>query len=227
MAALAQYAGDLLPGLDDDWLDDTRARLRGVCVQLCDVVCAAAERSRRLDVATQVMHKRIAVDPYDEPAHRRLMELQAVAGDRAGALRTYHGLTELLELDLGVAPDPMTTSTLARITGHDSAEGTTHDPVVRRRPRPVQAALIGRSVELDSLLSAWQCSLEQGVGVVLVHGGAGIGKTRLVSEFESRVRALGGVVASSTCFESTGRLSLAAVSDWLRTPAIAAAPTWG
>ena len=67
------------------------------------------------------MRKRISLDPYDEPAHRRLMELQAAHGDRAGALRTYQRLTRLLELDLGVAPDPVTARTLAGITAPAAA----------------------------------------------------------------------------------------------------------
>src|SRR6478672_710853 len=115
-AALDEYAGELLPGLDGDWLDDARTRLRQSCVELCDLVSAAAERSGRLDVAADAMRKRIAVDAYDEPAYRRLMELQAAGGDRAGAVRTYDRLTGMLEADLGLAPDAVTTRTLAGIT---------------------------------------------------------------------------------------------------------------
>ena len=120
-AALEEYGGELLPGLDGEWLDDARTRLRESCVELCDLVGAAAERTGRLDVAADAMRKRIALAPYDEPAYRRLMELQAADGDRAGAVRTYQRLTGLLEVDLGLAPDPVTTRTLAGITGASEA----------------------------------------------------------------------------------------------------------
>src|SRR6478672_6140262 len=115
-AALQEYGGELLPGLDGDWLDDERGRLRQSCVELCDLVCAAAERSGRLDVAADAMRKRISLDAYDEFAYRRLMELQTAGGDRAGAVRTYDRLTGMLEADLGLAPDPLTTRTLTEIT---------------------------------------------------------------------------------------------------------------
>jgi DNA-binding SARP family transcriptional activator len=36
--AIAQYRGDLLPGVYDDWLAEARARLERQCVELCDLV---------------------------------------------------------------------------------------------------------------------------------------------------------------------------------------------
>ena len=34
---LAQYRGDLLPGVYDDWLLEARAELKRQCVDLCDL----------------------------------------------------------------------------------------------------------------------------------------------------------------------------------------------
>jgi DNA-binding SARP family transcriptional activator/tetratricopeptide (TPR) repeat protein len=226
--ALRQYAGTLLPGMEGDWLDDARGQLAKMVVELCDLVCAAAEREHRLDVAADAMYKRIFVDAYDEPAYRRLMEIQAANGDRTGALRTYHRLSGLLELELGVSPDPATTKVLA---GFTRGEEDTTSPPAGNRSGPARAALIGRAQELVALVAAWRRAAGGRAGVVLVRGGAGVGKSRLVSELESRVRRDGAVVALGRCFESNGRLSLAPVSDWLRAPAIAAArgrcdPVW-
>jgi predicted ATPase len=52
--------------------------------------------------------------------------------------------------------------------------------------------------------------------VLAVHGGAGVGKSRLVSELVRQVRGEGTVVGRSVCFDTGGRLSLAPVADWLR-----------
>jgi tetratricopeptide (TPR) repeat protein len=68
-------------------------------------------------------------------------------------------------------------------------------------------------------------------GLVLVRGGAGVGKSRLVAEVARSARLHGAVVASSQCFGTSGRLALAPVADWLRHPAVqsaaaALAPAW-
>ena len=48
-AATAQYRGDLLPGVYDDWLLDARSELERQCVDLCDLICAA--RTQRGELA--------------------------------------------------------------------------------------------------------------------------------------------------------------------------------
>jgi predicted ATPase len=66
---------------------------------------------------------------------------------------------------------------------------------------------------------------------VLVRGGAGVGKTRLLAEVAALARRQGAVVASTRCFGTSGRLALAPVADWLRDEAVQAAvrtlaPAW-
>ncbi len=66
---------------------------------------------------------------------------------------------------------------------------------------------------------------------MLIRGGAGVGKSRLVGEIATTARQQGAVVASTRCFGNVGRLALAPVADWLRSEAIRAAtanlsPAW-
>ena len=68
-------------------------------------------------------------------------------------------------------------------------------------------------------------------GLVLVRGGAGVGKTRLVAEVAEMARLQGAVVATAQCFGAAGRLALAPVADWLRSDAVQSAaatldPAW-
>jgi tetratricopeptide (TPR) repeat protein len=51
---------------------------------------------------------------------------------------------------------------------------------------------------------------------VLVRGGAGVGKSRLVTEITEAARRAGAVAASAQCFATSGRLALAPVAEWLR-----------
>ena len=66
---------------------------------------------------------------------------------------------------------------------------------------------------------------------MLVRGGAGVGKTRLVAEVAETARQQGAVVAVAQCFGAAGRLALAPVAEWLRSDAVQSAvaaldPAW-
>jgi DNA-binding SARP family transcriptional activator/tetratricopeptide (TPR) repeat protein len=218
LAALDAYGGPLLPALDEAWIEEPRRTLESRFATVCDLVASAARRVGRLDVAAAALGRHVAADPYAERAHQELMEVLAASGDRASAISTYHQLASRLERDLGVAPDPRTTRVLDGLLG-----STSPDPGRMDGAATADVGLIARDGELESLLGAWRAASAGAAGVVVVEGGPGVGKSRLVAELASRVRRERGVVALSRCFDTTGRLSLAPVADWLRAPAVAAA----
>ncbi|MET9002908.1 AAA family ATPase [Amycolatopsis sp. NPDC004169] len=218
-AALAAYGGELLPGLADDWVLAARAELEGQCVELCDLICRtpSGDPAAALDAA----RRRIALRPLEEPGYRTLMGLQAEAGDRAGAVSTYHRCASVLERELGVVPAEPTRAALRRLLDRP-------DPEPRRAAAP---GLVGRAAELARLGELWRTAAAGRAGFVLVRGDAGVGKTRLVTELAGLAGAEGAVVAAGRCFGTPGRLALAPVADWLRTPAVQRAaasldPVW-
>ncbi|WP_033261863.1 ATP-binding protein [Amycolatopsis vancoresmycina] len=217
-AALAAYRGDLLPGLADDWVLAARAELDRQCVELCDLICRTPGDSA---TALAAARRRIRLRPLEETGYRTLMRLQADAGDRAGAVSTYHRCASVLERELGVGPAEPTRAALRRLLARS-------EPDVRRAAAP---GLVGRDAELARLSEAWRTAAAGRAGVVLVRGDAGVGKTRLVTELAGLARAAGAVVATGRCFGSAGRLPLAPVADWLRTPGVQRAaasldPVW-
>ena len=215
-SALAAYTGELLPGLDGEWLEQLRDELRADCAELCDVVSAAALELELPDAAVNALRKRVALDPYDEPAHRRLIELLEESGDRAGAVRLYHRFSDTMERELGVEPDRRTVELLERITRRAD-----RPPSPRQRRGRARSSLVGRHDELERLRRMWRRAASGRVLVALVSGAPGVGKSRLVQELATEARAQGAVTALGRCFESTGRLPLAPIADWLRTPGIA------
>jgi DNA-binding SARP family transcriptional activator len=112
--AAALYTGDLLVGLTlreppfEDWLRAERTRLREralhVLHQLLGVEIAAAD----LEPAVQTAIRFLAIEPLSEPVHRTLMQLYDKLGRRSAALRQYHFCADLLQRELGVAPEPET-----------------------------------------------------------------------------------------------------------------------
>jgi DNA-binding SARP family transcriptional activator len=232
-AAIARYGGDLLPGVYDDWLLDARSELERQCVGLCDLACEARARAGDLAGAVDAARRRIQLGPLEEAGYRTLMRLQADLGDRAGAVSTYHHCASVLERDLGVVPDAVTRGLFQRLMAHARPTDGLPEPVQPAVDRPGLAAarLVGRSAELSRLQDVWRAAVAGRRGLTLVRGGAGVGKTRLVTEVAEIARRHGAVVASSQCFGTSGRLALAPVADWLRNPAVQSAaaaldPAW-
>jgi DNA-binding SARP family transcriptional activator len=222
--ALAQYRGDFLPGMYEDWLLDLRADLEGQCVELCDLVCHTRLRLGDLSGATEAARRRIRLRPLEEAGYRTLMELQADLGDRAGAVSTYHHCASVLERDLGILPDPATRRAFKRLLDYDK-EGVAPQPAEPAGGRSgiAIAQLVGRSCELGKLHRLWRAAITGQAALAVVRGGAGVGKTRLIAEIAQVARREGAVVASSRCFGASGRLALAPVADWLRNPAVQSA----
>ena len=221
-AATAAYRGELLPGVYEDWLLEARSELERQCVDLCDLVRAARARTGDLTGAVEAARRRVQLRPLEEVGYRALMELQADLGDRAGAVSTYHHCASVLERELGVAPDPATRKAFQRLMAQ--ARPAAQSPAAAS-PGPgrqglAAAPLIGRSAELTALHGVWRAAAAGSRGVVLVRGGAGVGKTRLVAEVAELARLQGAVVATAQCFGAAGRLALAPVADWLRNNAV-------
>ena len=219
---IAEYRGDLLPGAYEDWLVEARSQLERQCVDLCDLACEAQVRRGDLAGAAAAARRRIELQPLEEVGYRTLMRLQADLGDRAGAVSTYHHCASVLERELGIVPDPQTRQVFESLIA-DSGPPGTRRPVtgtaVGRSGRPA-ARLVGRSQELRRLRELWQAAAAGHPALVLVRGGAGVGKTRLVAELAELARRQGAVVASSQCFGTPGRLALAPVADWMRHPVV-------
>lgn len=223
--ALAQYKGELVPGVYDDWLLEARQKLERQCVDMCDLVCATWTRTGDLAGAVGAARRRIQLQPLEEVGYRTLMRLQADLGDRAGAVSTYHHCASVLERELGVSPDPATQQAFRRLMATADPAGArwpAAGPAISRSGH-VAATLVGRSAELSLLQDLWQTAAAGQPGLVLVRGGAGVGKSRLVTEIAEVARRQGAVVASSQCFGATGRLALAPVADWVRNPAVQSA----
>lgn len=118
--ALAQYRGDFLAGLHapgtpqiERWMEDRRASLRRKAVR---AALALAERAAAAgDEAAPVSwaHRAVTLAPHEEPAWRKLIELQVRQGNVPAALSTYDRLCRMLRDDFDSEPSPETTALIA------------------------------------------------------------------------------------------------------------------
>ncbi len=228
--AVAQYRGDFLPGVYDDWLLEARAELQRQCADLCDLLCSTLTRSGDLNAAVEAARRRVQLQPLEEVGYCTLMRLQAELGDRSGAVSSYHHCASVLERELGVVPAPATQEVFRRLMASeptDTPSASTRVPPARSelvaRSGPATAQLIGRDRELAELADLWRGAAAGRPSLAVVRGAAGVGKTRLVAEIAELARLEGALVAGSQCFGAAGRLALAPVADWLRNPVLQAA----
>jgi len=220
-AAVEEYRGDLLPGMYDDWVLAERETLRRQCVELCDHLVAGWRGVDDLSKAVEYGRLRLRLEPLEELGYRTLIGLQADAGDRAGAISTFHKCAQILDHELQVKPSQATEALVERLLNSDGPDLPPSGGPRKARTRPAQSArLVGRDRELDQILECWNSVVEGRPRLLILTGDAGVGKSRLIYELAHKARTDGAVVATTRCFGMAGALALKPVADWLRHPRI-------
>jgi DNA-binding SARP family transcriptional activator len=115
-AALALYAGDLLPEEPyEDWAAARREQLRGQYQELLMKLALLYEARGEFEGGVAQWKRLLDCDPPNEEAHRRLMSLYAQTGDRRRALRQYEQCRDTLRRELEAEPEPATVELHERI----------------------------------------------------------------------------------------------------------------
>jgi predicted ATPase/DNA-binding SARP family transcriptional activator/predicted negative regulator of RcsB-dependent stress response len=179
-AAVALYRGGFLEGfsladsdLFEEWAVLKREWLQRQAVEALAHLADCAERRGDYAQARQYAWRQVELEPWLEEAHRQLMRLLALDGQRSAALAQYERCRSILDRELGVEPTAETTTLYQRISESALADLETRRPT---NLPPSPTPFVGREremVELEELLADPGCRL-----LTLV-GPGGIGKTRL------------------------------------------------
>ncbi|HEY3229956.1 MAG TPA: AAA family ATPase [Roseiflexaceae bacterium] len=205
-AALELYRGDFLADFSvpdaeafEEWVDAERERYRRLATRGLTALAQQHEARHEYAAALDALTRALAFNPLQEDLQRAAMRLHYLGGDRAGAIRRYEHLRQLLDGELGVPPMEETRALYDAIIT-DSLE---RDEETRRRgdeemvvhlisssPRlPVSYSPLlpftGRAAELQKLRE-----LSTTRKLALIEGEPGIGKTRLADAF---IRAFDGL----------------------------------
>jgi DNA-binding SARP family transcriptional activator len=235
--AVELYQDDLLMSCYSDWVLPERERLRQLFLDAAYRLVGVLESQGDTALALHTANSLLRFDALQETTYRRLMELYALKGDRAGLKRTYETCAAMLERELSIQPSPITRQLYQRLLNHSEislenskSTGETGDQSVSsssylpEKPislSPLSSSLIsfpllGRQAELGRLQAAWVKAASGGAQLVLVSGEAGLGKSRLLVEFSAHVRQAGGRVAAARGYSGEGQLAFAPLVAWLR-----------
>jgi len=216
--AVQRYGGDLMPGSTAEWMLKERDALHRQCVQLLDQLLASGHEGA-VSEALEHAQQRLTLEPMQETSYRELMRLQALAGDRAAAIQTYHRCVAVLDKELGVEPDEATVTLYGKFVSTKVPTKTTSTPTHRKVGDP---ELVGRERELASLF-VWRNRFGAGAEPLhLLRGEAGMGKSRLLREVVKQAEAHGDRFAVARCYAGHGRIALGPVAEWLGSESIRA-----
>lgn len=209
--AIQQYQGDLFPGCYEDWILPEREQWQRAYTNALEALITLLESQRDYRTALDYAQRLLQFDALREATYAQLMQLHALAGDRAAALRVYHTCATTLVNELGVEPGPTTHAIYEQLLNLEAPPPTT-------APLRSVAPLIGRDQAWVQLQEAWRQAQRSQPSFILVAGEAGIGKTRLVEEMLEWAARQGIATAVAHCYAVGGRLAYAPVQAWLRAP---------
>jgi len=214
-SALHLYRGDFMDGFYDDWVLNERYRLETLFAETLARLMTGLELREEYRDALAVALKLLQHDPLREDAHRLAMRAFCRLGQRNTALDQYRRCQEMVKRELSAEPMVETVDLYqgildgrfevapvidAAATGMALVEPTLSpghnplDPIVR-------SPLVGREPEMEFLQGSFEEARKGHGCLVLVHGDAGVGKTRLVQEFVNHLHWQAVRAVWGRCYE--------------------------
>ncbi len=169
-------ADDIAPGEFAQWLELQRSRRRGRLSQSLAELAAMAEAAGDWGDALTHARELLVLEPLSELAHRRVIRLHYLAGDRAAALLAFDRCEQQLKHELGARPSAETLALLSALEASARAAPAASERLPMSVQRPPR--LVGREDAWAALHGAWDAGRP-----ACVLGEAGMGKSRLVGDF--------------------------------------------
>ena len=241
--AVDLYKGDFMAGFSlrdsvafDDWQYLQSESLRRQLSVALQGVIHCHQSEGRFPEAINSGIRLLDLDSLHEPAHRQLMTLYALDGQRPSALKQYRDCVAILDKELGVPPLPETNALyeqifsgeiVDRVAPKDQARESRGTGLVQDHPTadpgreiiddaPVTTAypMVGREAQWQSLVEWYESSSRKG-RLLVIEGEPGIGKTRLAQSFLDFARTKGATVVSVQCYQGEERLSFTPFAEIL------------
>lgn len=176
-SVLNEYPGDFLQGFSikegeyfEDWMVNTREYIKDLYKK--NLYSKVESERAKEDYVKQI----IVIDPLDERAYRILMNYYIECGLFNRAIDTYNKLTDILDKELGIAPDKETSSLYEGVLNLKNIKSAMSGKS--------KAFFYGRERELKRLLrNFYEFSSGGEYKSLFIVGEAGVGKTGLKNKF--------------------------------------------
>lgn len=210
-AACDLYRGEFLAGFEvgdapffHDWAAQQRSELHEQAVAALINLEASYAGHHHLPEAIAASRRLLELEPWRESAHRRLMLALALSGRRDAALGQYQHCRQLLAAELNLAPEPETTALAEWIRAGEPLPAAGKATAAAAESSAPSLPLFGRHAEHAWLYERWEQARAGASRLALLHGEAGVGKSRLVEELCRLVAVQGGLVLRGRCYEFSG-----------------------
>lgn len=143
-AALALYDGELLAGLDEEWMLAPRAMARRDALATATLLAQLADRADDPETALGWWERALHIDDNEE-VYRQIISTQTRLGRRADAIATRDLLIARLDAD-GASPSPETRALLAHtLTHRPTPAAAAAGPDIRRANPASQERTMNKS----------------------------------------------------------------------------------
>ena len=192
LEALAySYKGPLLDGFDfvdeplfDEWLKARRNQVHKKALELFEHLTNEYGKKKQFQQADEHILRWISLDPSNENAHRKRMEILAKSGQRSQALAQYHTLVDILLQEFQADPTDETTELYEQIHYEEIAEEKPKNQQKRFHIPAQSTPFIGRQSVLQTLQDKL---LETDTRLLTILGTGGMGKSRILIELAQRI----------------------------------------
>jgi len=214
---LASPYGVLLPGHTGEWIEDLRDSMSARWLYVAEELLSIYKKNKQVQDAIKLANEVVVLHPHRESVFLQLMQLHLLQGNNAIALQTYHHCATVLRDELGVVPSNEIQSLYARLSKISSSQAGRKITSKSDSERSKTELFAGRVSELNSISSLVHLAEKTAKShIVLISGVAGIGKTRLATEWVKNNKEKIDYFGKARCFEGGGSQALGPIYSWLR-----------
>lgn len=164
--------------LFDEWIALTRDELKdSVTLKLQETLNTVSAIHPSTEI---ICRKLLRLDPYNEGIARKLMQYYMSTDQYGRCVEVYTKLCDTLDAELGISPEPETVQTFRGLV-----------ELRRKLPKAIKkdsAFFFGRQNELDDMVKCFDdIQHHEAVGMVLISGEPGIGKSTLLKKFSESI----------------------------------------